>query len=98
MMLKLLLFIAMALIAICQCQVKQRDILPGGIQQQEVVSDEAKEIANWTIPKISELYGYNGVYTVQEITKLQTQVVAGVNYFLTIVYSLDGKPNVSVNL
>ena len=91
-----LLFIAISLVAVCLCQ--DNTNMPGSIFDNIGVSDEAREIANWTTSKIASYTDIAGVYTVQEITNVKTQVVAGINYYLTIVYSLSTQPNVRFHI
>ena len=82
-MFKLAIF---ALIAIVACNA----IMTGNFRKAEI-TDSVKEIADWATTKISSLTGVNGVYTIKNISDVKTQVVAGMNYLLTVRKSCSFK-------
>lgn len=66
------------------------------------INREIQGIAEWTaeqMPTLTCKYCFpNAAYSVQSIESAQTQVVAGTNYFLTIIYSSSLQEEVSFNI
>jgi len=77
-MFKLTIF---ALLAIIACS---NAVMTGNFRKAEI-TDTVKEIADWATTRIAGLTGVNGVYTIENISDVKTQVVAGLNYLLTVM-------------
>ena len=90
-MLKLTLVSLALVLTMCTAQ------MTGNFRSSDV-NDNVLEIANWATSKMSQFTGIEGVHTIVNVREVKTQVVAGLNYLLTIDYSIQGPDNkITVN-
>ena len=81
-MLKLTFITIVLLLAVCNAQ------MTGNFRKSEL-TDNVIKIATWATKGISQFTGVEGVHTILNVRDVKTQVVAGVNYLLTIVEDED---------
>jgi hypothetical protein len=59
--------------------------IPGGINEIEE-NETVRQIAQWTLDKMTEYTGVPGTYTIKNIKNIRAQVVAGKYYLSNIIY------------
>jgi hypothetical protein len=75
------------LLVACVFLVVSKDTLaiPGGVNDIEE-DDTVRQIAQWTVDKMTEYTGIPGTYKVNKIKNIRAQVVAGKYYLSNIIY------------
>ncbi len=75
------------LLIACVLLVVSRDTLaiPGGINEIDE-NETVRQIAQWTLDKMTEYTGVPGTYTIKNIKNIRAQVVAGKYYLSNIIY------------
>jgi hypothetical protein len=65
--------------------VYQAECLKRGGRINGTLSSQVLQIADWTTSHIANFTGIRGNYTVQNITNIEMQITAGINYYITIM-------------
>ena len=88
--------VLIAMVVLLHLISQQESALQGGLADSNI-TDAAKAVAKWSLDKMAPFTGIQGTHTVKEIVSVKTQVVAGMNYAMTIIYSIvDANQNVYV--
>ena len=79
-MLKYIL-IAISIVSVCSANSRG---LGGGQIVNGTLTTEVSNMADWTLSQIATYTGISGVYSINNISNIQIQIVRGVKYFLKI--------------
>jgi hypothetical protein len=66
---------------------------PGGWTDQTSITDDISNIAKWSMSQLSAYTGVEGEHNLMQISNVQTQVVSGINYKMTVDVLIQSSDN-----